>query len=106
MVVLKKIAGSSLIETLTASVIIMIVFMIASFSFSNVFLNTIKFDEKLLNNRLKELEYFTRNDKINFPYFEQQNYWTISGERNEIGAIFNITNAKTKENFNLELDLE
>lgn len=77
--------------------------MIASLSFNNVFINTIKFEKELLNNRLYELEYFTRNDKIDFPFFEEKDYWIISGKKIDNRAVFNITNTKSKENYNIEM---
>lgn len=67
-------------ETLTASVIIVVVFMIASFSFNNVFMNSVKNDDNLLQNRLEEVKYLTAHDKLQLPFFEEGAYWTISTE--------------------------
>lgn len=90
-------------ETLTASVIIVVVFMISSFSFNNVFVNTIRYDEELLKNRLNEVEYFTKHNKIEFPFFEEQDYWVISGRKNKTGAQFIITNTKSSQNYTVEM---
>lgn len=77
MVVLKKIRAATLIETLTASVLIIIVFMIASLSFSNIFTNHIKRDQSAINNRIKELEYLLIHEQIQLPYTEDFGTWEI-----------------------------
>lgn len=80
MALLKKIRGASLVETLTASVIIVVVFMIASLSFNNVFLNSVKSDDNLLQSRLEEVKYLATHDKLQLPFFEEDAYWTISAD--------------------------
>ncbi|KAA1247599.1 hypothetical protein [Aquimarina sp. RZ0] len=75
--VLKKIRAATLIETLTASVLIIIVFMIASFSFNNIFTNHIKRDQTTIKNRVKELEYLLIHQKIKLPYTEDFGNWEI-----------------------------
>ncbi len=77
MVILKKIRGATLIETLTASVLIIIVFMIASLSFNNIFNNHVKQDLGAIENRIKELEYLVHHQKITIPYTEGFSGWGI-----------------------------
>lgn len=77
MVILKKIRGATLIETLTASVLIIIVFMIASLSFNNIFNNHVKRDFGAIENRIKELEYLVHHQKIKIPYAEDFAGWDI-----------------------------
>jgi len=64
-------------EVLTASVLIMVVFMIASLSFNNVFSNQIKRDHSAIQNRVKQLEYLLIHDKIKLPYAEDFDTWEI-----------------------------
>jgi hypothetical protein len=97
MVVLKKIRASSLVETLTASVIIVVIFMIASFSFNNVFLNTIKSDDEQLTNRIQEIKYFTRYESIKFPFYEEREYWIISAEQKPDAVYFEVQNLRNKK---------
>ncbi len=78
MAILKKIKGATLIEVLTASVLIIIVFMIASFSFNTVLGNQVKRDKSAIENKIKELEYFSIHQKINFPYAEDFDGWEIT----------------------------
>ncbi|WP_378185638.1 Tfp pilus assembly protein FimT/FimU [Aquimarina sp. W85] len=70
MVILKKIKGATLIETLTASVILILVFMIASLSFNTVFGNHIERNTGRIENRINELHYQYIHRKIKLPYFE------------------------------------
>lgn len=106
MVILKKLKASSLLETLIASVIIVVVFMIASFSFNNVFLNSIKSNDTLLKNRVHEITYFLKYDKVSFPFYEDAEYWIISGERKGSTAYFEIRNKRNTKNYNFRLPIE
>ncbi|WP_271765823.1 hypothetical protein [Aquimarina algiphila] len=77
MVILKKIKGATLIEVLTASILIIIVFMIASLSFNNIFKNQIQRDHSTIENRVKELEYLSIHGRIKLPYAEDFDGWEI-----------------------------
>ncbi len=77
MVILKKIRAATLVEVLTASVLIIIVFMIASLSFNTIFSNQIKKDHSALDNRIKEIEYLFIHKKIGAPYAEDFDGWEI-----------------------------
>ncbi|WP_281987702.1 hypothetical protein [Aquimarina aggregata] len=97
MVVLKKIKAATLIETLTASVLIIIVFMIASLSFNNIFNNHVKRDTSSIDNRIKELEYLVLHEQLKIPYSEDFAGWDIY--INSKNNIINLTYTKEgKEN--------
>lgn len=85
MVVLTKIKAATLVETIVASAIIVVIFLIASLSINNVFKNTVANNDFELNNRIKEITYLAKNKKINFPYLEETPRWIItidiSGEK-------------------------
>ena len=72
-----KLKGSTLVESLVASVIIVIVFTIASLTLNNVFRSSIKSNTDGIQNRLNKLEYLYHNDKIHYPYQETFNNWNI-----------------------------
>ncbi|WP_103069714.1 hypothetical protein [Aquimarina sediminis] len=91
MVVLKKIRAATLIEVLTASVLIIIVFMIASLSFNNIFNNQIKQDHSAIENRVKELEYLFIHQKVKLPYAEDFDGWEIVITSTEDVAILSYT---------------
>lgn len=103
MALLRKVRAASLVETLTASVIIVVVFMIASLSFNNVFRNSVKANDDLLQNRLQEIEYLARNGKILYPFFEEGTYWTISAENTE-EKKFRVKNLRNGKNYEIELE--
>lgn len=106
MVVLRKLKASSLIETLTASVIIVIVFMVASLSFNNVFLNTIRSNSVALNSRLDEIKYLAENENLALPFYEEEQYWIITGEKKQKGVYFEISNLRNNRNFELIVEHE
>ena len=66
----RKISASSLVENLVASVLIVIVFMIASLSINNVFGNYIQSDEYEVQQRFSELSYLFIHNKISLGYSE------------------------------------
>jgi len=76
-VFLKKIKGSTLIESLVASVIIIIIFTIASLTLNNVFQSSIKNNVDRVQNRINTLEYLYLNDRITYPYHEDFEDWEI-----------------------------
>jgi len=98
MVVLKKIKAATLIETLTASVLIIVVFMIASLCFNNIFNNHVKQDRGSINNRIKELEYQIHHQKIKTPYTEEFGAWNIEILKKEKWVTISYSNqGKTLE---------
>ena len=81
MVVLKKIRAATLTEALVAAAIIMTIFLIASMSLNNVFLNITKSNKGNFDNRIKELNYFVKNDQIKLPFYEENAQWEMIIER-------------------------
>lgn len=78
MVILKKIRASTLIETLVATVLIIVIFIISSAVLNNVFSATIKNDSRAIENHLHELQYLQYHNKIELPYNTRFKNWTIS----------------------------
>ena len=62
MVILKKIKASTLMETLVASVLIVVVFMISSMILNNLFSNTIKSNTRAIEAHINELQYLYINE--------------------------------------------
>ena len=90
-------------ETLTASVIIVVVFMIASFSFNNVFLNSVKSNDNLLQNRLEEMKYLVNHGKLQLPFFEEGAYWIISAEEVNGKLQMEVQNLRNGRKSEMEL---
>lgn len=78
MVILKKIKSATLVEVIVASVLIVIVFMIASLILNNLVMNTFSKNMHPIETRLNELEYDLQNGMIKLPYEESYKDWDIS----------------------------
>ncbi len=98
MVVLKKIRAATLVETLIASVIIVVVFMIASMSLNNIFKGSLTGNEDVVLNRIKELTYLYKNDKIDLPFYQEETYWEIIIEKRQEEVILFYENKNTSKN--------
>ena len=101
MVILKKLKGSTLMETLIATVLIVIVFMMASMILNNVFATSIKNNTRLIDAHLNELQYLELNNKLELPYYETINDWKISivkyQDQSKSNIEFEAFNASSKQ---------
>lgn len=101
MVVLKKIRSATLIETLVATVLIVIIFMIASLTLNSVFANTILNNTNTIENHLNQLEYEIDNKLIPVPYNNTMENWNIEVEKIEGSKtsylLFTATHQKSKK---------
>ncbi len=98
--------ASTLVESLVASVIIIVVFTIASLTLNNVFNATVKNNTDRLQNRMNTLEYLYLNDKIALPYQEDFEDWNIQFLKPQNGNSFLTVNAvhiKTKKSISRKL---
>jgi hypothetical protein len=80
MAVLRKIKGSTLMETLIATVLIMVIFIVSSLILNNLFSNSIKNNTRGITAKLNEIEYLYRNGKITLPFYDDYNAWEIKVE--------------------------
>lgn len=78
MVVLRKIKGSTLMETMVATVLIVVVFMLSSLILNSLFSAQVKGNLKPLKMHLTKLEYLYSTKKIILPYFEEWHGWEIN----------------------------
>ncbi len=86
-------------ETLIATVLIMVIFMMASLILNTVFSNSIKSNTRSITAKLNEIEYLYRSDKLQLPYIDDYKDWIISAEHNKAskGIKIKASNAKTKK---------
>lgn len=91
MALLKKIKASTLMETLVATVLIVIIFAVASMTMNNLLKGTIKQHTELADERLNALEYQVKNKGIKLPYFEDFESWEISISKDKTGATNLVT---------------
>ena len=103
MVILKKVRSATLVETMVASVIIVIVFLIASLSVNNIFRGTINSDDSALSNRVNELTYFIKNEKVNIPFYEDNILWDIAVEKRDAGTVMEVLNKKNGKEILIKL---
>jgi hypothetical protein len=76
MVILRKLKSATLVEALVATVLIVVIFMVAS-TMNNLVLNTYSKKEFIVNYRLNVLEYELQNHKRQVPYSEEYQDWKI-----------------------------
>ena len=77
MVVLKRIKGATLMETLVATVLIVVVFMMASLILEATFTARINGNTEPLTEKFHTLEYLYNKGNIAVPYFEEWEAWEI-----------------------------
>ncbi|MBL4664089.1 MAG: hypothetical protein JKY22_11185 [Flavobacteriaceae bacterium] len=104
--VLKKIRSATLLETLVASAIILIVFVVGSLSINNIFLSSIKKDTREFDARITELEYKSLHHIISLPYFEDSDLWDVVIENNGDEIRLTALNKNNKQETIKQLKVE
>ena len=75
--ILKKIRSATLIEALVATILIVIVFVVASLILNNMLFNTFSRNMQPAETRITELEYLAQHNSIKLPYREDFRQWRI-----------------------------
>lgn len=75
-----RVKGSTLMETLVATVLIVIIFMLASMILNNLFSTTINNNTQAIENHITELQYLQQHNQIELPHTETFKDWNISIE--------------------------
>ncbi|WP_442845047.1 hypothetical protein [Leeuwenhoekiella sp. H156] len=78
---LKKVRSSTLIETLVATVLILIIFVISSMILNSLFRNHVTANTNDIEMRLNTLEYQLNSGQLDLPYMESYKDWEISLKR-------------------------
>ena len=101
MAVLKKIPASTLMETLVATVLLIVIFTVASLTVNHLFGNTVTHNTQALHTRFHELEYRHQHRELPLPYAETYLDWDITVSRhmkhNMAYIRLEATNPKTSE---------
>ncbi len=104
----RKVKSATLIESLVASVIIIIIFTIASLTLNNVFESSIKNNTNRVQNRINELNYLYINDKVKSPYQEDFEDWNIrllqKTEGQKSFMLLEAVRKETKKNISQKLE--
>lgn len=82
----KKIKASTLMETMVATVLIVVIFMLSSLILNNLFASQIRGNLQPANTHLDKMEYLFSNRKLTFPYHETWKGWEISIENQTEGS--------------------
>lgn len=96
-----RLKGSTLMETLVATVLIVVVFIMASMVLNTMFSSSIKNNTRAIKAQLNQLQYLKLNDKLELPYQESLGDWSISVEKyienNQTIIEFEATNINTNK---------
>jgi len=74
----KKVKSSTLMETLVATVLIVIVFMIASMVLNTLFASSINQNDNQIRQELLQLQYKYEHELLQLPYSDELNQWNIT----------------------------
>jgi len=96
MVVLKKIKASTLMETMVATVLIVVIFMIASMLLNSVFKSTNNRMQQPIIEKMNTLEYQHANELIKLPYYEEWKEWDIEMLVENSNIVLSSIHKKTK----------
>ena len=106
MALLKRLKATTLMETLTAVLIVVLVFGIASLSLQNIYGAEVKNNDDVLRNRLKELKYQAQHNNLTYPFMEDNDKWNIYIENKTSNKVVTINWKKgqetTVENWKIE----
>ena len=84
MAVLKKIKASTLMETLIATVLVAVTFLLASMIMNTIVSNAVASNTMDIDTHLMELQYLQQHQKLEIPYAERFQNWSITVERLEV----------------------
>ena len=65
-------------ETLVATVLLIVVFTVASLTVNNLFGNTVTYDTRAVHTHLNALEYRYQNQQLTLPHSETYLNWNIA----------------------------
>ncbi|TAI48501.1 hypothetical protein [Flagellimonas allohymeniacidonis] len=75
---MRKIKASTLMETMVATVLIVVVFMIASLVMNTLMAAQVKSNLSPIKEHLQQLEYACMNKQLTVPYYEEWKGWEIA----------------------------
>ncbi|WP_223826533.1 hypothetical protein [Flagellimonas sp. S3867] len=82
----KKIKASTLMETMVATVLIVVIFMLSSLILNNLFTAQVRGNLQPVKTHLDEVEYLYSTGKLIIPYYEEWEDWSISIEKENDGT--------------------
>ncbi len=74
-------------ETMVATVLIVVIFMISSMLLNTIFTSSIIGNTNPVQERMLELEYAYKKGMVTVPYVEEWNTWTIELKKGDINGV-------------------
>ncbi|GGB73401.1 hypothetical protein GCM10007424_11640 [Flavobacterium suaedae] len=105
MALLKKIKSATLIETLTATVLIVIVFIVASLILNNLLFNSFQAKTHNVETRINELRYQVQHNTLKLPYQEELGNWNIELQLVEENNTTWLNASAKNKNTNKEVEI-
>ncbi len=90
MVVLKKLPASTLMETMVATVLIVVIFMMSSLIMNSLMATQVNANLSPVKEHLRGLEYEYLSQQLPLPYYEEWRGWNIavtSGEDRQVPVV-------------------
>ena len=104
MVVLKKIKGATLMETMVATVLIVIIFTVASLIMNSLIRARSKSNQQEISVYLRKLEYHYVHGTLELPYSDEWKNWEISiAEENRVKTAITAQHLYTKKKLTILL---
>ncbi|MEX0313718.1 MAG: hypothetical protein AB3N18_06040 [Allomuricauda sp.] len=82
----KRIKASTLMETMVATVLIVVIFMLSSLILNNLFATQIRGNLQPVRTHLDTVEYLYSHEKLTSPYYGEWEGWSISIESQNDGT--------------------
>lgn len=96
-------------ETLVATVLIVIIFMLSSMILNNLFYNSICNNTAKIESYYHEFYYFYSHNKIKVPYYTHYKGWSISiNDKKERSGLleFNAFKKETGQQYRKQIDAD
>jgi len=84
MALLKKVKAATLMETMVATVLIVVIFMMASMLLNSIFTTHLSGDTQAITEKMHQLAYQFHTKKMSLPYAEEWQAWEIYMEKETV----------------------
>jgi len=102
-VLIRKIKASTLMETLVATVLIVIVFMVSSTVLNNLFAGSISQNDNQARQELLQLQYKYEHGLLELPYVDKIDTWEIAVNEVKLSKTSQVVFSATQKLTNKEV---
>lgn len=97
-------------ETLVATVLIVVVFMMASMTLNTLFVTSVEQNDGPIRQELLFLQYRYAHGKLSLPHYDEQEYWEVKVEQqtwyDRKQVIFSAINTRNDKEITYSLNHE